>query len=132
MKLLSEPGDASTSEGVFWESMNAACVLEIPLVMSVWDDGYGISVEKKYQTTKESISAALSGFEIKDQSNGLKIFKCKGWNYAELYSTYQEAVNFSRKHHKPSLVHVEEITQPQGHSTSGSHERYKSMERLAW
>ena len=125
-------GDASTSEGVFWESMNAACVLEIPLVMSVWDDGYGISVEKKYQTTKESISAALSGFEIKDQSNGLKIFKCKGWNYAELYSTYQEAVNFSRKHHKPSLVHVEEITQPQGHSTSGSHERYKSSERLAW
>ena len=125
-------GDASTSEGVFWESMNAACVLEIPVVMSVWDDGYGISVPKKYQTTKESISTALSGFEIKDQSNGLKIFKCNGWNYPELYSTYKEAVNFTREHHKPSLVHVEEITQPQGHSTSGSHERYKSKDRLAW
>ena len=125
-------GDASTSEGVFWESINAACILEIPVVMSVWDDGYGISVPKKYQTTKESISEALSGFKIENDSNGLKIFKCKGWNYTELYNTYKEAVSFTREHHKPSLIHVEEITQPQGHSTSGSHERYKSKERLEW
>ena len=125
-------GDASTSEGVFWESINAACVLEIPVVMSVWDDGYGISVPKQYQTTKESISEALSGFKIENDSNGLKIFKCKGWNYTELYNTYKEAVSFTREHHKPSLIHVEEITQPQGHSTSGSHERYKSKERLEW
>jgi pyruvate/2-oxoglutarate/acetoin dehydrogenase E1 component/TPP-dependent pyruvate/acetoin dehydrogenase alpha subunit len=125
-------GDASTSEGVFWESINAAAVLEVPVVMSVWDDGYGISVPKKYQTTKESISEALSGFEIDNNSNGFKIFKCKGWNYSELFSTYKKAVNFSREHHKPSLVHVEEITQPQGHSTSGSHERYKTKDRLEW
>jgi pyruvate/2-oxoglutarate/acetoin dehydrogenase E1 component/TPP-dependent pyruvate/acetoin dehydrogenase alpha subunit len=125
-------GDASTSEGVFWESINAACVLEIPMVMSVWDDGYGISVPKKYQTTKESISEALAGFEISGDSNGLKIFKCKGWNYPQLISTYKEAVSFCRINHKPVLIHVEEITQPQGHSTSGSHERYKSKERLEW
>ena len=125
-------GDASTSEGIFWESINAACILEIPVVMSVWDDGYGISVPKKYQTTKESISKALSGFKIENESNGLKIFKCKGWNYSELYKTYKEAVSFTREYHKPSLIHVEEITQPQGHSTSGSHERYKSKERLEW
>ena len=125
-------GDASTSEGLFWESINAACVLEIPVVMSVWDDGYGISVPKKYQTTKESISKIMSGFEIEGDSNGLKIFKCKGWDYPALISTYKEAVSFSRENHKPSLVHVEEITQPQGHSTSGSHERYKSKERLEW
>ena len=125
-------GDASTSEGLFWESMNAACVLEIPVVMSVWDDGYGISVPKKYQTTKESISELMSGFEISGGSNGLKIFKCNGWDYPKLISTYKEAVSFSRTNHKPSLVHVEEITQPQGHSTSGSHERYKSKERLEW
>tara|TARA_B100001287_G_scaffold134330_1_gene113089 strand:- start:388 stop:2820 length:2433 start_codon:yes stop_codon:yes gene_type:complete len=125
-------GDASTSEGIFWESMNAACVLEIPVVMSVWDDGYGISVPKKYQTTKESISKIMAGFEIEENSNGLKIFKCKGWDYPSLISTYKEAVSFSRENHKPSLVHVEEITQPQGHSTSGSHERYKSPERLEW
>ena len=125
-------GDASTSEGIFWESINAACVLEIPVVMSVWDDGYGISVPKKYQTTKESISKALAGFELEEDTNGLKIFRCKGWNYQELYSTYKEATEFTRANHKPSLVHVEEITQPQGHSTSGSHERYKSKERLEW
>jgi pyruvate/2-oxoglutarate/acetoin dehydrogenase E1 component/TPP-dependent pyruvate/acetoin dehydrogenase alpha subunit len=125
-------GDASTSEGIFWESINAACILEIPVVMSVWDDGYGISVPKKYQTTKESISKALSGFEIEGKSNGLKIFKCNGWDYPALISTYKEAVSFSRENHKPALVHVEEITQPQGHSTSGSHERYKSKERLEW
>jgi pyruvate/2-oxoglutarate/acetoin dehydrogenase E1 component/TPP-dependent pyruvate/acetoin dehydrogenase alpha subunit len=125
-------GDASTSEGIFWESMNAACVLEIPVVMSVWDDGYGISVPKKYQTTKESISKLMAGFEIEGNSNGLKIFKCNGWDYPALVSTYKEAVEFSRTHHKPSLIHVEEITQPQGHSTSGSHERYKTKERLEW
>ena len=125
-------GDASTSEGIFWECMNAACVLQIPVVMSVWDDGYGISVPKKYQTTKESISKSMAGFEIEGDSNGLKIFKCKGWDYPELISTYKKAVTFSRENHMPSLVHVDEITQPQGHSTSGSHERYKSKERLQW
>ncbi len=125
-------GDASTSEGIFWESINAACVLEIPVVMSVWDDGYGISVPKKYQTTKESISKALAGFEIEENSNGLKIFRCKGWDYQDLYTAYKEATAFTRANHKPSLIHVEEITQPQGHSTSGSHERYKSKERLEW
>jgi 2-oxoisovalerate dehydrogenase E1 component len=125
-------GDASTSEGIFWESINASCVLEIPIVMSVWDDGYGISVPKKYQTTKESISDSLSGMEIKDGTNGLKIFKCKGWNYAEMILTYEEAVSYSRKNHTPTFIHVEEITQPQGHSTSGSHERYKTKERLEW
>ena len=125
-------GDASTSEGVFWESINAACVLEIPVVMSIWDDGYGISVPKKYQTTKESISEALAGLELDDKTNGLKIFRCNGWDYQDLYAAYKNATEFTRKHHKPSLIHVEEITQPQGHSTSGSHERYKSKERLAW
>ena len=125
-------GDASTSEGVFWESINAAAVLEIPVVMSVWDDGFGISVPKKYQTTKESISKALAGFELEDNTNGIKIFKCNGWDYPQLFSTYKKAVQFSREKHQPSLIHVEEITQPQGHSTSGSHERYKSKERLKW
>ncbi|MDG2343070.1 MAG: thiamine pyrophosphate-dependent enzyme [Flavobacteriales bacterium] len=125
-------GDASTSEGIFWESINASCVLEIPIVMSVWDDGYGISVPKKYQTTKESISDSLSGMEIKEGTNGLKIFRCKGWDYAEMILTYEEAVSYSRKNHIPTFIHVEEITQPQGHSTSGSHERYKTKERLEW
>tara|TARA_Y200000002_G_scaffold168310_2_gene138830 strand:- start:308 stop:2737 length:2430 start_codon:yes stop_codon:yes gene_type:complete len=125
-------GDASTSEGVFWEAINAAAVLEIPVVMSVWDDGFGISVPKKYQTTKESISKALAGFELEDNTNGIKIFKCNGWDYPQLFSTYKKAVQFSREKHQPSLIHVEEITQPQGHSTSGSHERYKSKERLKW
>ena len=125
-------GDASTSEGVFWESINAAAVLEIPVVMSVWDDGFGISVPKKYQTTKESISKALAGFELEDNTNGIKIFKCNGWDYPQLFSTYKKAVQFSEEKHQPSLIHVEEITQPQGHSTSGSHERYKSKERLEW
>ncbi len=125
-------GDASTSEGIFWESINASCVLEIPIVMSVWDDGYGISVPKKFQTTKESISESLSGMEIKEGTNGLKIYKCKGWDYAEMILTYEEAVAYSRKNHTPTFIHVEEITQPQGHSTSGSHERYKTKERLEW
>ncbi len=125
-------GDASTSEGLFWESMNAACVLGVPMVMSIWDDGYGISVPKKFQTVKESISEALAGFAIGKEGNGLKIFKTKGWDYPHLIATYEKATAFARKNHIPVLVHVEEMTQPQGHSTSGSHERYKTPERLAW
>lgn len=125
-------GDASTSEGLFWETMNAAAVLQVPMVMSVWDDGYGISVEKKYQTVKESISEALSGFEQASGTNGIRIFSCKGWNYPQLLETYERAVTFCREKHTPVLIHVEEVTQPQGHSTSGSHERYKTPERLAW
>ncbi len=125
-------GDASTSEGVFWESFNAAGVLQIPMVMSVWDDGYGISVPKKYQTTKGSISEALKGFQRTEDSPGYEIFKVKGWDYVNLIKTYEEAVAISREEHIPVLIHVEEVTQPQGHSTSGSHERYKSKERLEW
>ena len=125
-------GDASTSEGLFWESMNAACVLEVPMLMSVWDDGYGISVPKKYQTVKESISTALSGFQREEASNGLVIYRVKGWDYPNLVATYEDAVQRCREEHVPVLVHVEEVTQPQGHSTSGSHERYKTEERLAW
>lgn len=125
-------GDASTSEGMFWETMNAACVLEVPLLMSVWDDGYGISVPKKYQTVKSSISEALKGFQKTETTNGLVIFRVKGWDYPSLIATYEEAAKTCRENHVPVLVHVEEITQPQGHSTSGSHERYKSEERLAW
>lgn len=125
-------GDASTSEGLFWESMNAAAVLGVPMCMSVWDDGWGISVPKKYQTVKESISEALKGFQLKDGTNGIRIFKAKGWNYPELVLVYEEAVAFCREQHIPVLIHVEEVTQPQGHSTSGSHERYKSKELLEW
>jgi 2-oxoisovalerate dehydrogenase E1 component len=125
-------GDASTSEGLFWETMNAACVLGVPMVMSVWDDGYGISVPKKFQTVKESISEALSGFAIGKEGNGMKIYKTKGWDYPHLIATYEKATAYARKNHIPVLVHVEEMTQPQGHSTSGSHERYKTPERLAW
>ncbi len=125
-------GDASTSEGLFWETMNAAAVMGVPLCMSVWDDGWGISVPKKFQTVKESISEALSGFEKTAGGNGIKIFRAKGWNYPALLVTYDKAVAYSREHHVPTLVHVEEITQPQGHSTSGSHERYKSKELLRW
>ncbi len=125
-------GDASTSEGVFWESVNAAGVLQIPVVISVWDDGYGISVEKKYQTTKESISEILSGFQRTDKLAGYEILKVKAWDYPSLYLTYQKATEFARKEHIPVLIHVEEVSQPLGHSTSGSHERYKSVERLKW
>lgn len=125
-------GDASTSEGPFWETLNAAAVLEVPMVMSVWDDGYGISVEKKYQTTKASISEALKGFQKEEGTNGFEIFKVKAWDYAQLCLTYEKAVEIARTQHVPVLVHVEEVTQPQGHSTSGSHERYKSKDRLAW
>lgn len=125
-------GDASTSEGPFWETMNAAAVLQVPLLMSVWDDGHGISVPKKYQTTKESISEALAGFQRTKDKPGFEIFVTKGWNYAHLCETYEKAIKVCREEHVPVLVHVEEVTQPQGHSTSGSHERYKSKERLQW
>lgn len=125
-------GNASTSEGHFWESINAAGVLQIPLAMSVWDDGYGISVEAKYQTTKSSISKILAGFQNDDGNNGFEIYTCKGWDYENLIKTYIEGVKKCRADHNPALFHIEEVTQPQGHSTSGSHERYKSAERLQW
>ena len=125
-------GDASTSEGPFWETMNAAGVLQVPMLMNVWDDGYGISVPKKYQTTKSSISVALSGMQMEEGTNGIVIYRVKGWDYPALVKTYEAAAQRCRKDHVPVLVHVEEITQPQGHSTSGSHERYKSKERMAW
>ena len=125
-------GDASTSEGQFWEAINAMGVIQVPVVMSVWDDGQGISVPKKYQTTKESISDVLKGFKRENGSNGFEIFKVKAWDYPALMETYEKAVKIAREEHCPVLVHVEEVTQPQGHSTSGSHERYKSKERLAW
>jgi len=125
-------GDSSTSEGLFWETINAAGVLQVPMVMSVWDDGHGISVPKKYQTTKGSISEVLKGFQRENGSNGFEMFKVKAWNYAELMETYEKAVAIAREQHVPVLIHVEEVTQPQGHSTSGSHERYKSPERLQW
>jgi pyruvate/2-oxoglutarate/acetoin dehydrogenase E1 component/TPP-dependent pyruvate/acetoin dehydrogenase alpha subunit len=125
-------GDASTSQGMFWESMNAAGVLQVPLLMSVWDDGYGISVPVEYQTTKGSISKALAGFQRDAYDKGFEIFTVKGWDYVALLETYQQAAHICRTEHVPVLVHVQELTQPQGHSTSGSHERYKSKERLAW
>lgn len=123
-------GDASTSEGVFWETINAAGVMQIPMLISIWDDGQGISVPKKYQTTKESISAVLKGFQRENDSSGYEIFKSKAWDYPHLCETYEKASKICREEHVPVLVHVEEATQPLGHSTSGSHERYKSKERL--
>jgi pyruvate/2-oxoglutarate/acetoin dehydrogenase E1 component/TPP-dependent pyruvate/acetoin dehydrogenase alpha subunit len=125
-------GDASTSEGHFWETVNAAGVLQVPLAIFVWDDGYGISVPKKYQTTKGSISAALSGMQKTHGTNGIDIYKMKGWDYAGMCEVLEPALQKIRETHTPALFHVEEITQPQGHSTSGSHERYKSPERLTW
>lgn len=125
-------GDASTSEGMFFEAINAAGVLQIPVVFSVWDDGYGISVPIRYQTTKESISEALAGFQRTAEKPGLEIITVKGWDYPGLVEAYQKASELARTQHVPCLVHVQEVTQPQGHSTSGSHERYKSKERLEW
>jgi pyruvate/2-oxoglutarate/acetoin dehydrogenase E1 component/TPP-dependent pyruvate/acetoin dehydrogenase alpha subunit len=125
-------GDASTSEGQFWETVNAAGVLQVPLAIFVWDDGYGISVPKKYQTTKESISEALKGMQKEAGTNGLNIYKVKGWDYAGMCEVFEEGIRICRETHTPVLFHVEEMTQPQGHSTSGSHERYKDPERLAW
>lgn len=125
-------GDASTSEGPFWESINAAGVMQIPLVMSVWDDGYGISVPREFQTTKGSISEALAGMQRTEDKKGYEIFVTKGWDYAHLCQTYKKAVQIAREEHVPVLIHVKEVNQPQGHSTSGSHERYKTEERLIW
>lgn len=125
-------GDASTSEGHFFETINAAGVLQVPLAMSVWDDGYGISVPKKYQTTKQSISELMRGFEKEENTNGYRIFKGKGWDYPGLCQMYEEGIKICREQHIPVLFHIEEMTQPLGHSTSGSHERYKSAERLQW
>ncbi len=125
-------GDASTSEGHFWETINAAAVLQVPLAVFVWDDGYGISVPKKYQTVKASISDALEGMRKTTGTNGIHIYKVKGWDYAGMCEAFEEGIRLARELHIPVLFHVEEITQPQGHSTSGSHERYKSPERLEW
>ena len=125
-------GDASTSEGHFWEVVNAAGVQQVPLAIFVWDDGYGISVPKKFQTTKGSISTALRGMQKTEGTNGLDIYKLKGWDYAGMCEVFEPAIQKIRDTHIPAIFHVEEITQPQGHSTSGSHERYKKPERLAW
>ena len=125
-------GNASTSEGLFFETINAAGVLQVPMVISVWDDEYGISVHAKHQTTKENISEILKGFQRDKDNKGYEILRVKGWDYANLIETYQEASAIAREEHVPILIHVLELTQPQGHSTSGSHERYKSAERLEW
>ncbi|MGB1248012.1 MAG: thiamine pyrophosphate-dependent dehydrogenase E1 component subunit alpha, partial [Chitinophagales bacterium] len=125
-------GDASTSEGHFWESINAACVLKIPLAFTVYDDGYGISVPKKYQTTKENISGILEGFRLDDEGRGMYIFTAKAYDYAGLCAMYEKGIKLVRENHIPALFHITDVTQPQGHSTSGSHERYKSKDRLQW
>ena len=125
-------GNASTSEGLFFETINAAGVLQVPMVMSVWDDEYGISVHARHQTTKESISEILKGFQRDEHNNGYEILTVKGWDYPTLVATYEKAAEIAREEHVPVLIHVQELTQPQGHSTSGSHERYKSSDRLAW
>jgi pyruvate/2-oxoglutarate/acetoin dehydrogenase E1 component/TPP-dependent pyruvate/acetoin dehydrogenase alpha subunit len=125
-------GDASTSEGLFWESVNAAGVLQVPLAIFIWDDGYGISVPRSYQTTKNSISEALAGMQWDDKKGGINIYTAKGWDYAGLVQTIQQGIERVRETHIPAIFHIQEVTQPQGHSTSGSHERYKSKERLEW
>jgi len=126
-------GDASTSEGHFFETLNAAGVLQVPMALAVWDDGYGISVSRDYQTTKNSISELVSGFDKKEgDKTGIIIYRAKGWNYPELIKVFTEGVEKCRTEHVPVLFHITEVTQPQGHSTSGSHERYKSEERLKW
>ncbi len=126
-------GDASTSEGLFWETLNAAGVLKVPLAVCVWDDGYGISVPRAYQTSKNSISAALSGLQYDEKlGSGVEIYRVKAWDYPSLVETFQKGIARVRETHIPALFHVQEVTQPQGHSTSGSHERYKSKERLEW
>ncbi|MHA7128372.1 alpha-ketoacid dehydrogenase subunit alpha/beta [Algoriphagus namhaensis] len=125
-------GNASTSEGMFFESLNAAGVMQVPMVVSIWDDGYGISVPQEYHTTKGSISEVLSGFQRTEDQKGFEIIRVKGWDYEALLQAYHQAGELSRKEHVPVMIHVEEMTQPQGHSTSGSHERYKSQERLDW
>lgn len=125
-------GDSSTSEGHFWETINAAGVMQVPLAISVWDDGWGISVPNKYQTTKQNISEVLSGFQNNEQGKGFDILRGKGWDYPNLVKLYKEGIDRCRKEHNPVLFHISEVTQPQGHSTSGSHERYKSEERMQW
>lgn len=125
-------GDASTSEGLFWETINAAGVLQVPLAVFIWDDGYGISVPRKYQTTKNSISEALAGMQYDPKKGGINIYTAKGWDYAGLTQTIQHGITRVRETHIPAIFHIQEVTQPQGHSTSGSHERYKSKERLEW
>ncbi len=125
-------GDASTSEGLFWESINAAGVLQIPMAISVWDDGYGISVPAKYQTTKQNISEILKGFQRNEKGEGYVIYRANGWDYPALCEMYEKGIAICREEHVPVLFHIQQLTQPQGHSTSGSHERYKSKERLAW
>ena len=125
-------GNASTSEGLFFETINAAGVLQVPMVISVWDDAYGISVHAKYQTTKENISEILKGFQRDEHNKGYEILTVKGWDYSSLVATYEKASEIAREEHVPVLIHVSELTQPQGHSTSGSHERYKNSDRLAW
>ena len=125
-------GNASTSEGVFFETINAAGVLQVPMVMSVWDDEYGISVHARHQTTKENISEILKGYQKEKNTNGFELLRVKGWDYADLITTYEKAAAIARENHIPVLIHVNELTQPQGHSSSGSHERYKDASRLAW
>ena len=125
-------GNASTSEGLFFETINAAGVLQVPMIVSIWDDEYGISVHARHQTTKENISEILKGFQRDSETLGYEIFKVKGWNYPELIDVYQRAGKVARNEHVPVMIHVQELTQPQGHSTSGSHERYKNADRLAW
>ena len=125
-------GNASTSEGHFWETINAAGVLQVPMVMSVWDDEYGISVHARHQTTKENISEILKGFQRDEDNKGYEIIVVNGWNYVALVEAYQKASKIARDTHSPVLIHVNELTQPQGHSTSGSHERYKDADRLSW
>lgn len=125
-------GNASTSEGMFFEAINAAGVLQIPMLVSVWDDEYGISVPKEYHTTKGNISSILEGFQRDKNNKGFEIFTVNGWDYPSLVEAYKNAAKISREEHVPTLVHVQQLTQPQGHSTSGSHERYKSKERLGW
>ena len=126
-------GDAGTSEGHFWEAMNAAGVLQIPLVMSIWDDGYGISVPSEYHTTRNDLSKVLSGFQRSNKNEkGFELFQVNGWDYIGLIKTYRKAIFYARNEHVPCIIHVKDVTQPQGHTTSGSHERYKSKERLKW
>jgi len=125
-------GDASTSEGHFWETVNAAGVSQVPLAIFIWDDGYGISVPRKYQTTKNSISEALAGMQWDEKNGGINIYTVKGWDYAGMVQTFQEGIARTRETHIPAIFHVQEVTQPQGHSTSGSHERYKDKDRLEW
>ena len=125
-------GNASTSEGVFFEAVNAAGVRQIPVLLSIWDDGYGISVPNNIQTTKEDIAEVLKGFQRDENNPGFEIFKVKGWDYPALCEAYEQAAKICREEHVPVLIHITEMTQPQGHSTSGSHERYKSDERLTW